>query len=264
MVGTSFPYAEWLPEEGQARCVEIDIDPRYIGIRYPVEANLVGDAKATLTALIPLLQRKEDRSWREKIEAEVDEWWRGLDDRAHDKADPINPQLVAHELSPRIPDRAILTADSGSGTNWWAQHLKMRTGMKASLSGTLATMGPGTPYAIGAKFDFPERPVIAFVGDGAFQMNGMAELITVKRYWDRLTEKNPTLIFCVFNNQDLNQVTWEQRAEAGDPKFPGTQYIPDVRYSEFARMLGFEGIFVDKPEDVGPAWDRALAADRPV
>jgi len=264
MVGTSFPYAEWLPEEGQARGVEIDIDPRYIGIRYPMEANLVGDAKETLRALIPLLRRKEDRSWREKIEKEVDEWWRVLDDRAHDPADPINPQLIAHELSPRIPDGAILTADSGSGTNWWAQHLKMRPGMQASLSGTLATMGPGTPYAIGAKFDFPDRPVIAFVGDGAFQMNGMAELITVKRYRDRLTGKNPTLIFCVFNNQDLNQVTWEQRAESGDPKFPGTQYIPDVRYSEFARMLGFEGIFVDKPEDVGPAWDRALAADRPV
>jgi pyruvate dehydrogenase (quinone) len=264
MVGTSFPYSEWLPKEGQARGVEIDIDARMIGIRYPMEANLVGDAQDTLRALIPLLKRKEDRSWREQIEKKVDEWWRTLDDRAHDPAEPVNPELVAHEFSPRIPDNAILTADSGSGTNWWARHLKMRKGMQASLSGTLATMGPGTPYAISAKFAYPDRPVIAFVGDGAFQMNGMAEMITVKRYWDRLTSKNPTLIFCVFNNQDLNQVTWEMRAEAGDPKFPGTQYIPDVRYSQFAEMLGLKGIFCDDPKRVGSAWDEALAADRPV
>jgi pyruvate dehydrogenase (quinone) len=264
MVGTSFPYAEWLPKEGQARGVEIDIDARYIGIRYPMDAQLVGDSKETLTELLPLLRRKEDRSWREKIEKEVAEWWRVLDDRAHDPADPINPQLVAHEFSPRIPDGAILTADSGSGTNWWARHLRMRAGMQASLSGTLATMGPGTPYAISAKFAYPDRPVIAFVGDGAFQMNGMNEMITIKRYWDRLTAQNPTLVFCIFNNQDLNQVTWEQRAESGDPKYPGTQYIPDVPYAEYARLLGLEGIVVDKPEDVGPAWDRALAADRPV
>ena len=264
MIGTSFPYSEWLPEEGQARGVEIDIDPRMIGVRYPIQANLVGDAKETLRALLPFVKRKEDRSWQEKIENEVREWWRVLDDRAHDPADPVNPLLVAHELSPRLPDDVILTADSGSGTNWWARHLRLRKGMRASLSGTLATMGAGTPYAIGAKFDFPERPVIAFVGDGAFQMNGMAELITVKRYRDRLTAENPTLVFCVFNNQDLNQVTWEQRAESGDPKFPGTQEIPDVRYSDFAKLLGFEGIFVDRPEDVGPAWDRALAAAGPV
>ncbi|SFE83515.1 thiamine pyrophosphate-requiring protein [Blastococcus tunisiensis] len=263
MVGTSFPYSEWLPEEGQARGVEIDLDPRLIGVRYPMEANLVGDAKETLKALIPLLHRKEDRSWREEIESEVETWWRVLDDRAHDPADPVNPLLVAHELSPRLPDDVILTADSGSGTNWWARHLKLRKGMRASLPGTLATMGGGTPYAIGAKFAYPDRPVIAFVGDGAFQMNGMLELITIKRYWERLTSGNPTLIFCIFNNQDLNQVTWEQRAESADPKNMSTQYIPDVRYSEWARMLGLEGIFVDDPADLGAAWERALAADRP-
>ncbi|RBY82367.1 thiamine pyrophosphate-requiring protein [Geodermatophilus sp. TF02-6] len=263
MIGTSFPYSEWLPKEGQARGVEIDIDGRYIGIRYPMEANLVGDAKETLKALIPLLERKQDRSWRETVEKQVEEWWRILDDRAHDRADPVNPELVAYEFSPRIPDRAILTADSGSGTNWWAQYLKLRTGMQASLSGNLATMGAATPYAISAKLDQPDRPVIAFVGDGAFQMNGMAELITVKRYRDRLTAQNPTLVFCVFNNQDLNQVTWEQRAEAGDPKYPGTQYIPDVRYSQFAEILGLKGVFCDDPKRVGSAWDEALAADRP-
>ncbi len=263
MIGTSFPYSEWLPEEGQAKGVEIDIDPRFIGVRYPMQANLVGDTKETLAALMPLLERKSDRSWQEKIEHDVAEWWRVLDDRAHDKANPVNPQLVAHELSPRLPDDVILTADSGSGTNWWAQHLKLRRGMRASLPGTLATMGAGTPYAIGAKLAYPDRPVIAFVGDGAFQMNGMLELITIKRYWERFTAQNPTLIFCIFNNQDLNQVTWEQRAESGDPKFPGTQYIPDVPYAEFAKMLGLHGIFVDKPKKVGDAWDEALAADRP-
>jgi pyruvate dehydrogenase (quinone) len=261
MVGTSFPYAEWLPEEGQAKCVEIDIDGRLIGARYPTQANLIGDSKETLTELIPLLERKQDRSWRQQIEKEVDEWWKVLDDRAHEPADPMNPQLVTHELSPRLPDGAIITTDSGSATNWWAQYLKLRNGMQASLSGTLATMGPGTPYAISAKFDFPDRPVIALVGDGAFQMNGMNELITVKRYWERWS--NPTLIFCVFNNQDLNQVTWEQRAEAGDPKFMGTQWIPDVPYAEWAKLLGFTGIRVDDPSRMGTAWDEALAADRP-
>ncbi len=262
MIGTSFPYAEWLPEEGQCKGVEIDIDGRMIGVRYPIQANLVGDSKETLKELIPLLHRKQDRSWREKIESEVSQWWQVLDDRAHDSADPMNPELVAHELSPRIPDRAILTADSGSGTNWWARHLRLRKGMRASLSGTLATMGPGTPYAISAKFAYPDRPVIAFVGDGAFQMNGMAELITVKRYWERWS--NPTLVFCVFNNQDLNQVTWEQRAESGDPKYMGSQWIPDVPYAEFAKLLGFKGIKVDDPKQMGDAWDEALTADRPV
>ncbi|MFR9800918.1 thiamine pyrophosphate-requiring protein [Pseudonocardia sp. RS010] len=264
MVGTSFPYAEWLPEEGQAKAVEIDIDGRMIGVRYPTQANLIGDSKDTLQALLPLLKRKEDRSWREKIETEVKQWWRVLDDRAHESADPLNPQLVAYELSPRLPDDAIITTDSGSATNWWAQYLKLRPGMRASLAGTLATMGGGTPYAISAKFAYPDRPVIALVGDGAFQMNGMNELITVKRYLDKLTAKNKTLIFCVFNNQDLNQVTWEQRAESADPKFMGSQWIPDVPYAEFAKLLGFEGIRVDDPADMGPAWDRALAADRPV
>ncbi|WP_103380932.1 thiamine pyrophosphate-requiring protein [Pseudonocardia dioxanivorans] len=263
MIGTSFPYAEWLPEEGQAKAVEIDIDGRMIGVRYPVQANLVGDSRDTLTALLPLLRRKEDRSWRGKIEKEVEQWWRVLDDRAHEPADPVNPQLVAYELSSRLPEDAIVTTDSGSATNWWAQYLRLGRGMRASLAGTLATMGAGTPYAIGAKFAYPDRPVIALVGDGAFQMNGMAELVTVKRYLDRLTAQNPTLVFCVLNNQDLNQVTWEQRAESGDPKFMGTQWIPDVPYAEFAKLLGFEGIKVDDPADLGAAWDRALAANGP-
>lgn len=262
MIGTSFPYAEWLPEEGQCRAVEINIDGRMIGMRYPVDAHLVGDAKETLKQLIPLLRSKEDRSWRARIETEVARWWRILDERAHEPAEPMNPQLVAHELSPRLPDNVILTADSGSATNWWARHLRLRAGMRASLSGNLATMGPGTPYAIAAKFAYPHLPVIAMVGDGAFQMNGMAEMITVKRYWERWS--NPTLVVCVFNNQDLNQVTWEQRAMAGDPRFVGSQYIPDVPYAQFAELLGLKGIRCAEPDRMGQCWEEALAAERPV
>jgi pyruvate dehydrogenase (quinone) len=261
MVGTSFPYAEFLPREGQARCVEIDIDASRVGIRYPVDAPLVGDAKETLRALLPKLQRKQHRSWRERIEREVAEWWRVVEDRAMQDAHPMNPQRVVHELSARLPDNAILCADSGSSTNWWARQLRLKKDNLASLSGTLATMGPGVPYAIAAKLAHRQRPVIAFVGDGAFQMNGMNELITVKRYEDRLRDGG--LVFCVFNNQDLNQVTWEQRVLAGDPKFPGTQWIPDFPYARYAELLGFEGIYCDDGDQVGSAWERALSAGRP-
>lgn len=262
MIGTSFPYAEWLPKEGQCRGVEINHDGRMIGLRYPMDANLIGDSKDTLQELIPLLKHKEDRSWRSKIESEVEEWWRVLDDRAHDKADPLNPELVVHELSKRLPDNAVLTTDAGSVANWWARHLRLRPGMAASLAGNLASMGPGTPYAIAAKLAHPNRPVIAVVGDGVFQMNGMAEMITVKRYKDRLS--NGPLIFCVFNNQDLNQVTWEQRAMGGQPKFEGSQYIPDVPYAEFANLLGLTGIRCDDPATIGQAWEQALSASGPV
>jgi pyruvate dehydrogenase (quinone) len=262
LVGTSFPYAEFLPKEGQARCVEIEIDASRMGIRYPVDVQLIGDARETLRELIPRLHGKENREWRERIEREVAEWWRVVEDRALMDGDPMNPQRVAHELSKRLPANAILCADSGSSTNWWARQVKVKQGNLASLSGTLATMGPGVPYAIAAKFAHPDRPVIAFVGDGAFQMNGMNELITVKRYHERWQE-SPTLVFCVFNNQDLNQVTWEQRVLAGDPKYPATQWIPDVPYARYAELLGLEGIYCEDGDAVGSAWEQALAADRP-
>lgn len=263
MIGSSFPYAEWLPDEGACRGVEIDIDGRMIGIRYPMDAHVVGDAKETLKELIPLLRRKEDRSWREEIEANVRAWNTVMDKRAGQSFEgKINPQAVAHELSPLLPDDAILTADSGSATNWWARHLKLRDGMKASLSGTLATMGPAVPYAIAARFAHPGRPVIAFVGDGAFQMNGMNEMLTVKRYADRMG--GAPLIFCVFNNRDLNQVTWEQRAMGGDPKFEGSQSIPDFPYAQYAELCGLKGIYCDKPKKVTAAWKEALASDGPV
>jgi pyruvate dehydrogenase (quinone) len=263
IVGSSFPYAEWLPEEGQARAVQIDIDGRLLGMRYaPTEANLCGDSKVTLQALIPLLERKEDRSWREMLEHEIDRWWRIMDERAHLDAEPLNPQLVFAELSPRLPDNCILTADSGSATNWWARHLRMRKGMKSALSGTLATMCPGVPYALGAKFAYPDRPVIASLGDGAMQMLGNAALIDIAHYSERWPNKQ--CIIVVLHNNDLNQVTWEQRVMAGDPKLEASQVLPDFKYAAYAETLGLKGIRVERPEDVGPAWDEALAADRPV
>jgi pyruvate dehydrogenase (quinone) len=263
MIGTSFPYTEWLPPEGQARGVEIDIDGRMIGIRYPMDVHLVGDSKETLKALLPLLKRKENRDWQRFICSEVATWWRILDDQAHVKGDPINPQLVAYELDGRLPEGAILTSDSGSATTWWARYLKIREGMRASLSGNLATMIPGVPYAIAAKFAYPDRPVIAFTGDGAFSMLGMNELLTVKHYLERLTEKNPTLIFTVFVNEDLNQVSYEQRVLAGDRMNVQTQKIPYVPAAEIGRLFGLESIRCDDPAGVGEAWDRALRADRP-
>ncbi|MBL1263055.1 thiamine pyrophosphate-requiring protein [Candidatus Methylomicrobium oryzae] len=262
MVGSSFPYSEFLPEEGQARGVQIDINGRMTSLRYPMEVNLIGDSAETLRLLIPLLKRKDDRSWREKIEKNVANWWETLADRAMESANPINPQRVFWELSPRLPDHCILTCDSGSAANWYARDLKIRTGMMASLSGGLATMGCGVPYAIAAKFAHPDRAVIALVGDGAMQMLGMNELITIGKYWQRWSD--PRLIVLVLNNRDLNQVTWEQRAMAGDPKFEASQDVPDFPYSRFAELAGLQGIRVDQPDQLADAWERALGAERPV
>ena len=260
-VGSSFPYTQFLPAFDQARAVQIDIDGKFIGMRYPYEVNLVGDSAATLRALIPHLKRKEDRSWREAIEAGVAGWWQSMDAEADVEADPINPMLVFRELSARLPMDAIVTADSGSSANWYARQLRFRGQIRGSLSGNLATMGPGVPYGIGAKFGHPGRPVIVFAGDGAMQMNGLAELITVKHYWKQWAD--PRLIVAVLHNNDLNQVTWEMRAMEGAPKFTESQHLPDVSYEGFARSLGLHGIAVDEPGHVGPAWDRALTADRP-
>jgi pyruvate dehydrogenase (quinone) len=262
MVGSSFPYSQFMPEWGKAKAVQIDHDGAMIGIRYPMDCLLVGDSAETLRALIPMLKRKDDRSWQEKIIEETTRWWEIVHARAMDDAHPVNPQRVFWELSQRLPENAILAADSGSAANWYARDIKLRRGMMASLSGTLATMGPGVPYVIAAKFAYPDRVPIALVGDGAFQMNGMNEMLTVARYWKEWND--PRLIFLVLNNRDLNQVTWEQRAMEGDPKFEASQDIPDFDYAGYARMLGFKGIRVDSPDAVGPAWDDAFASDRPV
>ncbi|MGE8168598.1 thiamine pyrophosphate-requiring protein [Pseudomonas putida] len=262
MIGSGFPYAEFLPEEGKARGVQIDIAPDMLGLRYPMEVNLQGDAADTLDALLPLLVHKEKRTWRERIEGWRKRWDDKLEKRALTPASPINPQRVVHELSPRLPDQAIITSDSGSCANWFARDLQIRPGMQCSLSGGLASMGAAVPYAIAAKFAHPERSVIALVGDGAMQMNNLAELITVAKYWRQWT--NGRWICAVFNNQDLNQVTWEQRVMEGDPKFVASQEIPDVPYHLFAISIGLKGIYVEREEDVGPAWEQALASDVPV
>jgi len=261
VVGSNFPYTQFLPEFEQARAVQIDIDPTMLGLRYPFEVNLVGDAAPTLRALLPLLAPKPDRSWRETVEKNVARWWEVMQRRADVSADPINPELVFHELSPRLPVNALLAADSGSGTNWYARHIRMRGQMRGTLSGTLATMGCGVPYAIGAKFGRPDCPAFAFVGDGAMQMNGINEIITIAKYWREWS--NPCLVVSVLHNNDLNQVTWELRAMEGSPAFLPSQELPDFPYADYATSLGLLGIKVERAEDVGAAWDEALAADRP-
>ncbi|AHI27407.1 thiamine pyrophosphate-requiring protein [Komagataeibacter xylinus] len=262
MVGSSFPYSEFLPKPGHARGVQIDINGANLSLRYPMEVNLQGDSAATLRALIPLLHHNSDRSWRAHIEKEVAQWWKVLEARAMTSARPLNPQRVFWELSPRLPENAIITADSGSVANWYARDLKIRRGMKASLSGGLASLGAGTPYAMAGKMAYPERTVIACMGDGAMQMNGLNVMITISKYWKQWS--NPRLIVLVLNNQDLNQVTWEERIQLGKGKTESTQSIPDFPYHRYAELLGLKGIYVDDPDDVATAWEEALSADRPV
>ncbi|WP_182451941.1 thiamine pyrophosphate-requiring protein [Streptacidiphilus sp. P02-A3a] len=260
-IGSSFPYTQFLPEFDQARAVQIDIDPFMIGLRYPFEVNLLGDAAATLDALLPLLHRKTDRGWQETVTGNAARWWEVMERRAAVEADPVNPEHVVHALDALLPDDVMLSADSGSSANWYARHLRMRGDMRGSLSGNLATMGPGVPYAVGAKFAHPDRPAIAIVGDGAMQMNGLAELITVAKYYHEWSD--PRLIVAVLNNRDLNQVSWEMRAMEGAPQFLPSQQLPDVPYARVAENFGLLGISVDRPDRVEAAWQRALAADRP-
>jgi len=262
MVGSSFPYSEFLPKEGQARGIQIDINGRMLGIRYPMELNLQGDSHETLKALIPLLKRKEDRSWREGIEKNIKEWWKIIEARAMNSANPINPQRIFWELSSRLPDNCILSSDSGTSADWFARDIKIRKGMRASLSGNLATMCPGVPYAISAKFAYPDRVSIALVGDGAMQMLGNNGLITISKYWKRWSD--PRMIIVVLNNRDLNQVTWEQRIMEGDPKFEASQDLPDFPYAEYAKMLGLDGIKVDREDDIIYAIEEAIASKKPV
>jgi pyruvate dehydrogenase (quinone) len=260
-IGSNFPYSQFMPDFDQARAIQIDVDSRFVGMRYPYEVNLVGDAAATLRALLPQLQRKSDRSWQETVEKNVADWWQTIEAEAMVEADPVNPMRLFWEASSRLPDNAMIAADSGSAANWYARDLKFRGNMRGSLSGTLATMGPGVPYGIGAKFGNPDRPMIVFEGDGAMQMNGLAELITVQRYWREWSD--PRLIIAVLHNNDLNQVTWEMRAMEGAPKFVESQSLPDVDYAAFAAGLGLAAYTVDKPNELGSAWDQAFAADRP-
>jgi pyruvate dehydrogenase (quinone) len=241
--------------------VQIDIAARMLGLRYPMEVNLHGDSKLTLQALLPLLDRKSSRTWQKKIAEGMSDWWEVLEARAMHDADPINPQRLFWELSPKLPDNCILTCDSGSSANWFARDIKIRAGMRASLSGNLATMCPGVPYAIAAKFAHPDRVVVTMVGDGAMQMLGNDGLVTISKYWKEWS--NPRLVILVLKNLDLNQVTWEQRVMSGDPKYQASQDIPPMNYADFARMLGLDGVEIDEPGQIGPAWDQAFRADRP-
>ena len=262
MIGSTFPYGQFLPKEGDARGVQIDVNGKNISLRFPMEVNLTGDAGDTLRALLPLLTQKTDTAWRDHIASNREEWKKVDESTAAVAANPINPAKLFAELSPRLPDNCILSGDAGTATNWLARYLQMRRGMKFALSGSLATMGPAVPYAIAAKFAYPDRVAIAMTGDGAMQMNGINELITVAKYWKRWSD--PRIIFLVLNNRDLNQVSWEMRIENGDPKFDASQDLPDFPYARYAELLGFKGIRVDKPEQIGAAWDAALSADRPV
>jgi pyruvate dehydrogenase (quinone) len=262
MVGTSFPYTEFLPEEGQARGVQIDIAPENVALRYPMEVALIGDSVETLRALLPLLRERSGDSWRRTIEDNVRSWWEEVERHARADAEPVNPQLPFWELSARLPNDAILTGDSGSSTVWLARAVRLRRGMMLSLSGGLATMGAALPYALAAKFAFPDRVVIATSGDGAMQMVGNAALIDIAKHWRKWSD--PRLIVLVLNNRDLNYVTWEQRVMEGEPKFMASQDLPDISYARYAELLGLRGVRVERPEEVGAAWDEALAADRPV
>jgi pyruvate dehydrogenase (quinone) len=263
-VGSSFPYTQFMPEFDQARAVQIDLDPDMIGMRYPYEVNIVADAAAALTALLPLLERKSDRSWREKVEADVGRWWQTMERQAlldSERPGMVNPMRLVWELNDVLPDNAMVAADSGSSANWYARHLRMRGDVRGSLSGNLATMGPGVPYAIGAKFAHPSRPAVALVGDGAMQMNGMAELITVARYYQQWSD--PRLVIAILHNNDLNQVTWEMRAMEGAPKFEESQSLPSVSFAGFAASLGLQSVEVHEPHELKGAWAKAFAADRP-
>ncbi|WP_213954696.1 thiamine pyrophosphate-requiring protein [Variovorax sp. dw_954] len=262
MIGSAFPYSEFLPKPGDARGVQIDLDGTMLSLRYPMEVNMVGDSAVTLQALLPLLAQKTEHAWRDSIEAKVAKWWNTLEERAMQPARPINPQRVFWELSRRLPDNCIFTGDAGTVANWYARDIRMRRGMMGSLSGSLASLGSATPYAVAAKMAFPDRVVIAFIGDGAMQMNGLNVMITIARYWKQWSD--PRLIVMVLNNRDLSQVTWEERVQMGEGKTESTQALPDFPYARYAELLGLRGIHVDDPERLGSAWDEALSADRPV
>jgi pyruvate dehydrogenase (quinone) len=264
MVGSSFPYSEFLPKTGQVKAVQIDLLGRMLSIRYPMDLALEGDSRESLKELLPLLRRKDDRSWQEEIKGNVADWWRLMDEQSEpaDRDGRVRPQGLFAALSRQLPDNAILSSDSGSAANWYARQIRIRRGMKAMLSGNLATMVPGVPYAIAAKFAYPERVSIAMVGDGAMQMGGMAEMLTATKYYK--TWADPRMVILVLTNEDLNQVTWEQRVMEGDPQFKASQEIPYVDYAAWAEMIGLIGIKVAKADQIEDAWRAALSADRPV
>lgn len=262
MVGTRFPYAEFLPSDGNVRAVQIDIDAEALGLRFPTEVNLQGDAKATVAALTERVSRKTDRKWQKSVIDNTRDWWDLMGERAGVSAAPINPQQVFWSLNQRLPDNVMLASDVGSATNWYARYLRTRRGMLGSVSGGWASMGNGVPYLLAAKFAYPDRPGIAMVGDGAMQMLGNQALIGIARYWREWAD--PRCIVLVLNNRDLSQVSWEQRIMEGDPKFDTSQDIADFAYDDYAELLGLKGLRMKESDEVDGVWDEALNASRPV
>ena len=261
MVGSNYPYGEFMPPKGNARGVQIDLLPRHLSLRYPMEVNLWGDSKATLAGLLPHLVQTDDFSWQEKAAEGMKEWVDITEKAAMIEANPINPRLVFHHLNKQLPPNAIITADAGSTADWYGHHIRLGRNQMGNLSGSLATMLGAMPYAIAAKFAYPDRPVVCTIGDGAFQMLGMNGLLTVKRHWEEWT--NPSFVVMVLHNGDLNQVSWEMR-EVGDPRWDTAQLVEDMNYAKYAEDLGLRGIRVEDPGDVESAWKQAFSADRPV
>ena len=261
IVGSGCPYTEYYPAPGQARAVQIDIDGALCGTRYDTEVNLAGDAAATLAALLPRLRSRTDGSWR----AHVERWTRSWEDystqRAHAHTSALNPELVVRELSDRLPDDVQLAVDCGTSTSWYARDVTLRPGQRGALSGTLLSMGGGMPYAIAAKHAHPDRPVVAIIGDGAMQMNGVNELITVQRYWRQWAD--PTFVVLVLSNDDLSYVSWETRGMLGEAPDPQSQSLPAVPYADWARLLGLGGATLTERDAIGATWDEAFAAGRP-
>ena len=253
IVGSTFPYLEFMPKPGQARAVQIDLDPKKIGLRYPVEIGLVGDSKNTLAAILPLLKRKEDRSFLKAAQAGMKDWWELMEKRATRKDKPMKPQVVAWELGKRLRNDAIVSSDSGTITTWWARQIPAKRGQKYSLSGTLATMAPGLPYTIAAQVAFPERQCVAFVGDGGFSML-MADFVTAVKY-------NLPIKVVIIKNNVLGQIKWEQMVFLGNPEY-GVQLQP-IDFAEFAHACGGVGFTVDDPNDCGRVMDEFLNAPGP-
>jgi pyruvate dehydrogenase (quinone)/pyruvate oxidase len=253
MVGTSFPYLEFLPKPKQARGIQIELDPKRIGLRFPVEVGLVGDSKRTLQALLPLLERKKARGFLEKAQRGVKDWQEVMLKQATREGKPMKPQVVAHELGKRLRDDAIVTCDSGTIATWWARHIPVKRGQMHTLSGTLASMAPGLPYAIAAQIAYPNRQVVAFVGDGGFSML-MADFVTAVKY-------HLPIKVVIIKNNTLGQIKWEQMVFLGNPEY-GCDLHP-IDFVEFAHACGATGFTIEDPRDCGEVFDRALQMQGP-
>jgi pyruvate dehydrogenase (quinone) len=260
MLGTNYPYGEFLPDSGAARAVQIDLRPEQLGVRYPTEVNLWGDVGATLSALLPMLEQTTDRSWQDRLAGEMAGWEREMQAQAMASYDDgANPRRFFHELNARLPDDVIVTADAGTTADWYGHHVRLGRGMRGDLSGRLATMLAAMPYAMAAKFAFPDRPVVCTIGDGAFQMLGMNELITLKKYGKQWANKQ--FVILVMHNDDLAQVSWEMRTEDANPLWRAAQDVESIDYAGFAQLLGFRGVRVDSDDEVAAAMDAAFAHD---